>query len=190
MNKNNKRKLNRSHSARTLAKNNTRPSKMFKSESGNRKRRPPIHKKSLGGIGVSVAPSFPSLGPNLSIMTSCLDSSSLTPQSIAAAASLPGGQSPQLTQAAFAAATAALATAAAAAGMPVNQLITQVSSQSSTRQLEMVANCLSVQLMAQANQQQMLLQQVQADIIQQTKVSNHELPCPPVITLALLIKIL
>lgn len=37
-----------------------------------------------------------------------------------------GGGGPQLTQAAFAAATAALATAAAAAGMPVNQLLSQV----------------------------------------------------------------
>lgn len=37
-----------------------------------------------------------------------------------------GQQNPQLTQAAFAAATAALATAAAAAGISVNQLITQV----------------------------------------------------------------
>lgn len=71
-------------------------------------------------------------------MTSGLDGSSVTSQSLAAVAAanaLPntavpvgaGGQSPQLTQAAFAAATAALATAAAAAGMPVNQLITQVS---------------------------------------------------------------
>lgn len=132
----NKRKANRSHSARTLAKGNTRPCKMFKSECGGRRRRPPSHNKKLSLTATPpVAATFPSMGPNLSIMTSGLDSSPLTSQTMAAAAAnaslsnsgVPASQSPQLTQAAFAAATAALATAAAAAGMPVNQLITQVS---------------------------------------------------------------
>ena len=134
----NKRKANRSHSARSLGKGNTRPCKMFKSETGagvgGRKRRPQSKKSQLASTP-PLAASFPSsLGPNLSIMTSGLDSSSLTSQTMAAAnaasmpsSTVPGSQSPQLTQAAFAAATAALATAAAAAGMPVNQLITQVS---------------------------------------------------------------
>ncbi|UXI19718.1 hypothetical protein NH340_JMT05661 [Sarcoptes scabiei] len=56
-------------------------------------------------------------------------------------------RNPHLAQAAFSAASVALATAAAAAGISVNQLIAQ--------------------LMTQASQQQMFLQQVQADLIQQ-----------------------
>ena len=155
---------------------------------------PPTISPFSGALGASTAPSA------LSIMTTGLDGAStaaamLTPQTMAAAtaaaaaaaaASLPsvngssggsgggnGQGGPQLTQAAFAAATAALATAAAAAGMPVNQLITQVSSSNRKRvQLFLSFNWYhSKQLMAQANQQQMLLQQVQADLIQQTKVN-------------------
>lgn len=138
----NKRKLNRSHLTRVLAKNRARANKMFKTELGRRRKsQQPCQspkKNTLTLNSINTSP-FSSLGSNLSIMTSGLDGSSLTSQSIAAATAanasatshpnptLAGsGQSPQLTQAAFAAATAALATAAAATGMPVNQLITQV----------------------------------------------------------------
>lgn len=132
----NKRKCNRSqHSIRNFARNNIRPCKMFKGEFARKRKSQPNHKKS-SSHGTGASP-FTSLGSNLSIMTSGLEGANLTPQAMAAAAAaspaphpnstLPGTQSPQLTQAAFAAATAALATAATAAGMPVNQLITQVS---------------------------------------------------------------
>ena len=108
--------------------------KLFRSNDSRKRKLSTLMNKKLSvpnatSTLVSLMP--PSHGTNMSIMSSALNNANLSTQTAAASSAMSnavaGGQSPQLTQAAFAAATAALATAATAAGMPVNQLITQVS---------------------------------------------------------------